>query len=202
MSAGLTLSQCFGALALSAALAAGCNRQTPPPQRRTSAGSDDERVRVAVLDTIAGRVRTAKLVLSGVTWVPGDPAAGVIAERARDQSGAPADMLADFRARAASEVALGSPNGTSAEIVVVPPAELASRDGEDADAYWQRFRQVRAPATGWVRVSQAGFKQDRSSAMVAAEYRCGTQCGWGVLYMLSRVTNGWRITEEVILWVH
>jgi len=154
-----------------------------------------------VLDMIARRVGTARLVLSGMTWVPGDPVTGVIAERARDQSGAPGDMLAAFRARAASEVALPSPNGTRAEIVLVPPAELAPRDGEDADADWQRFHEVHAPATGWVRITEAGFKQDRSSAMVAAEYRCGTHCGWGVLYMLSRVANGWLIADEVILWV-
>lgn len=201
MSFALAASRCFGALALSAVLLAGCSRQTPAQQRPTPAESGEERARVAVLDTIAGRVGTARLVLGGSTWAPGEQVTSVIVERARDQFGSRDDIFADFRARAAVEADLRAPHGTGAEIVIVPPAELAPRDGEDAEAYWQRFREVHYPATGWVRITRAGFDKSRSSAMIAAEYRCGIRCGWGVLYILSRVADGWRVAEEVILWI-
>lgn len=202
MIAALTMSRCLGALALSASVLAGCGWHTPAQQRPTPAGSDDERVRLAVLDTMAGRLETARLVLSGMTWAPSDSFTGVIVERARDQSGPLDTMVADFRARAAAEVELRALNGTRAPTMIVPPAELAPRDGEGAEAYWQRFREVHAPATGWVRITEAGFNESRSSAMVAAEYRCGTRCGWGVLYMLSGGADGWHVADEVMLWIH
>lgn len=201
MSFALTASRCIGALAFSAVLLAGCNRQTPAQRRPTPAESGEERARIAVLDTIAARVATARLVLSGLTWAPGEPVTSVIVERARDQAGSREDTVEDFRARTAVQVALRAPRGTRAEIVIVPPADLAPGDGEDAETHWQRFREAHRPATGWVRITRAGFDQSRSSAMIAAKYRCGTRCGWGALYTLSRVADDWSIAEEAILWI-
>lgn len=201
MSTSLTMSGFLGALTLSAAVIAGCGWQIPPQQRPTLAASADERIRVAVLDTIAGRIGTASLVLSGMTWALEDPVADVIVERARDQFGQQGTLLADFRARAAAEVDLRVPNGTEAEIVIAPPAELVPREGESAEGFWQRFREVQAPSTGWVRITDAGLDETRSSAMIAAEYTCGARCGWGVLYRLSSVADGWLVVDEVILWI-
>jgi hypothetical protein len=201
MRCGSTPRNCIS-LVLPIALALSCGTRTLSPARAsTEASFDEEGVRFAVLDTIARRVGTSRVVLSGSTWAPGDPMTGVIGERARLQGGAPADMVTDFRARAASERALALPSGARAGIVVVTAAEIMPREGEAADAYWSRFRGVHAPATGWLRITAAGFGQDGSSAMAAAEYRCGIRCGWGVLYTLSRRAGSWHIADELMLWV-
>lgn len=75
-------------------------------------------------------------------------------------------------------------------------------DDVDPQTGWQHFFERFPGAPGIVRLSQPGYDDSLSQALVYVEHQCGAECGAGRLVALSRDDAGvWRVDGGAIVWM-
>ena len=66
---------------------------------------------------------------------------------------------------------------------------------------WERFYEKYPHSPGYVMLSRVGYNAARDQAMVYAAHSCHGLCGEGRYILLTKGRDGWRIKNELHLWI-
>lgn len=66
---------------------------------------------------------------------------------------------------------------------------------------WEKFYKIYPDSRGYVRFSNAGFDEDKNSALIYYEASANSLGGIGVLLYLEKKRGEWIIAAESVLWV-
>jgi len=69
------------------------------------------------------------------------------------------------------------------------------------DRAWERFRAAYPGIQSFVQLSNVVYGPDGSTALVYASVSCGSLCGQGTLYFLTRDGEIWRVKHAIGVWV-
>lgn len=75
-----------------------------------------------------------------------------------------------------------------------------SRDRRALD-FWTIFYERYPHSTGILAVSRVGFNSTKEQAFVYVRDACGSLCGGGSYYLLSKTSGRWRIAAVLQLWM-
>lgn len=64
---------------------------------------------------------------------------------------------------------------------------------------WGKLDQVFP--NGYITLSNVGFNSLLTQAFIYATYRCGTNCGIGRYYLLTKRDGGWVIEKQITVWL-
>lgn len=181
-------------------IAAGCASSGPSPVQSPLAAAHARDVHAAVLAALADRAGTVYLVVAADSWTPGDDVLAGLERRFEGTLGADDALVHDFEARNRTAVRIDVPPMPEIDVRIEATAMLQPGPGEDASAFWAAFFERHAGAPGWIRLTRPGIAGRR--AIVAAELRCGSGCGHGIGFVLTRTDGQWRIEEQRVFWIH
>ncbi len=66
---------------------------------------------------------------------------------------------------------------------------------------WAEFEIEYPESGGVVHLSRVGFGADGDKALVLMGFRCGDLCGAGGLYLLVKEEDGWKVQQELMVWM-
>jgi len=66
---------------------------------------------------------------------------------------------------------------------------------------WEEFYKKNPGASGYIRLSRAGFNPEGDEALVYVEHGCGATCGTGRYVLLTKREKGWGVERVVELWI-
>lgn len=70
----------------------------------------------------------------------------------------------------------------------------------DVNKSWQSFNQKYPGANGYINVSNIGFNEDRSQALVDTFRKCGDKCGGEKMVLLTKTNGKWSVTATHKIW--
>lgn len=70
----------------------------------------------------------------------------------------------------------------------------------DTKKAWANFHQKYAGATGYINVSNIGFNEERTQALVNTYRKCGVQCGAEKIALLTKVNGQWSVAATHKIW--
>ena len=70
----------------------------------------------------------------------------------------------------------------------------------DTKKAWANFHQKYAGATGYINVSNIGFNEDRTQALVNTYRKCGVQCGAEKIVLLTKGNGQWSVAATHKVW--
>ncbi len=70
----------------------------------------------------------------------------------------------------------------------------------DTKKAWANFYQKYAGASGYINLSNIGFNEDRTQALVDTYRKCGTQCGAEKMVLLTKVNGSWNVAATHKIW--
>lgn len=70
----------------------------------------------------------------------------------------------------------------------------------DVNKSWQNFQQKYPGANGYINVSNIGFNEDRSQALVDTFRKCGDKCGGEKMVLLTKVNGKWSVAATHKIW--
>lgn len=150
---------------------------------------DDQRLLVIAAETTGDPAAIAE---------HGDTAAAVAADL-----GVPAETLDSWIRMNATVAAIDQPLRLDVSYQLLDDHErerlFAAAEPQLA---WSQFFARYEGAPGLLRLSRAGFDDDRRHALVYVEYQCGTECGAGRLIHLARDdADSWQVKGAVLVWM-
>ncbi|MEA9748798.1 hypothetical protein [Xanthomonas campestris] len=80
-------------------------------------------------------------------------------------------------------------------------ASTAHVDALLIDINWPAFYKAFPGTAGYLQLSVPVSVNGAAHSLVYAEQRCHGRCGTGMLYLLARAGNGWKITKRFEVWV-
>jgi hypothetical protein len=85
---------------------------------------------------------------------------------------------------------------------LIPRSEIEAMFSADPTSGWQRFQQATGART-WQAFSRPVLSADGLHALIYAEHRCGSVCGHGKYFWLSRrdARDKWQPTSQVVAWI-
>lgn len=181
-------------------IASGCAGSGSSPVQSPLAAAHARDVHVAVLAALADRAGTSYIVVAADSWMPGDDVLAGLARRFKGTLGADEALVHDFEARNRTAAGIDAPPIPEIDVRIEPTAMLQPGPDEEASAFWAAFFERHAGAPGWIRLTRPGIAGGR--AIVAAELRCGSGCGHGIGFVLTRTEGQWRIEEQRVFWIH
>ncbi len=70
----------------------------------------------------------------------------------------------------------------------------------DVNKSWQSFNQKYPGANGYINLSNTGFNEDRSQALVNTFRKCGDKCGGERMVLLTKVNGKWGVAATHKIW--
>jgi hypothetical protein len=85
---------------------------------------------------------------------------------------------------------------------LIPRSEIHAVFSPDPLSGWSRLEQAIGART-WQAFSRPVLSADGLQALIYAEHHCGTVCGHGKYFWLSRsdTSDKWRISRQVLKWI-
>ena len=74
-------------------------------------------------------------------------------------------------------------------------------DGNSLLKGWERFYEKYPHSPGYLMLSRIGYNAGRDEAMVYSARCCGALCGEGRYILVTKDRDGWRIKNELNLWI-
>jgi len=74
-------------------------------------------------------------------------------------------------------------------------------DGNSLLKGWERFYEKYPHSPGYLMLSRIGYNAGRDEAMVYSARCCGALCGEGRYILVAKDRDGWRIKNELHLWI-
>jgi hypothetical protein len=176
----------------------------PGARRGTGAATDVEcAIHGAAIDSIfAGRgARRIVLVDSTMDGISRSERVPAFWRELASATGGDSVMIARFEERNAHPVPVCPSIDAGIDVTRVSDAELQSLPGRDAEAYWTAFRAKYPDAIGSVTLSRPGLSADGSRAILEVTHTCGSLCGEGMLILLRRDGERWRVVSKRTTWV-
>src|SRR5215469_721922 len=66
---------------------------------------------------------------------------------------------------------------------------------------WQEFYKRYPKSAGYWQFSRPGYNSTRDEALLYVSHSCGSLCGTGHLYLLSKQSGKWTVKNRVMLWI-
>ena len=81
-------------------------------------------------------------------------------------------------------------------------SEINAMFSPDPSSGWSRLQQATG-ARSWQAFSRPVLSADGLQALIYAEAHCGSLCGYGKYFWLSRrdTRDKWRITSQILSWI-
>jgi hypothetical protein len=193
------------------ALSQSKKKAAPAPPPKPSVALDDEEYAVysALLQSLyasGAKVLVIDNFVSGCVPV-GNNAEG---ERAWQQSldklpsklpKLSAKTIADFKSKARTCRNLEAKLTLPAKYILLSQAERrAIFSKADVNKSWQSFNQKYPGANGYINVSNIGFNEDRTQALVDTFRKCGDKCGGERMVLLTKANGKWSVTATHKIW--
>lgn len=70
----------------------------------------------------------------------------------------------------------------------------------DVNKSWKGFHQKYPDAKGYINLSNVGFNEDRTQALVNTYRKCGENCGGEKMVLLTKLNGKWNITATHKIW--
>lgn len=70
----------------------------------------------------------------------------------------------------------------------------------DTKKAWASFYQKYAGATGYINLSNIGFNEDRTQALVNTYRKCGVRCGAEKMVLLTKANGQWSVVATHKIW--
>ena len=70
----------------------------------------------------------------------------------------------------------------------------------DVNKSWQSFQQKYPGANGYINISNIGFNEDRTQALVNTFRKCGEKCGGEKMVVLTKANGKWSMTGTHKIW--
>ena len=68
--------------------------------------------------------------------------------------------------------------------------------GDDLEKNWDSFYQKYPHSAGFITFSKVGFDAEKKHAIVYRELYCGSLCAEATYFLLTKESDGWKVTEE------
>ena len=72
--------------------------------------------------------------------------------------------------------------------------------GKDMRKAWAAFNKKFPGANGYVIVSNVGFNEDRTQALVDISNKCGDKCGAEQFVLLTKINGSWSVIGMNVVW--
>jgi hypothetical protein len=192
------------------ALSQSKKKPAPPPPKQSVALDDEEyAVYSALMQSLyasGAKVLVIDNFVSGCVPV-GNNAEG---ERAWQQSldKLPSKLpklspktIADFKSKARTCRNLEAKLTLPTKYILISQAERrAIFSKADVNKSWQSFQQKYPGANGYINVSNIGFNEDRTQALVDTFRKCGDKCGGERMVLLTKVNGKWSVAATHKIW--
>ena len=193
------------------ALDQGKKKPTPVTSSKPTAPLDDEEYAVysALLQSLyasGAKVLVIDNFVSGCVPV-GNNAEG---ERAWQQSlnGLPnklprlsAKTVTDFKSKSRTCHTIEAKLRLPTKYILISQTERrAIFSKPDVNKSWQSFQQKYPGAAGYINVSNIGFNEDRTQALVNTFRKCGDKCGGEKMVLLTKVNGKWSVAATHKIW--
>jgi hypothetical protein len=199
----------FGSL--SPAFCQNKKKSSPAPQSKTTTALDEEEYSVysALIQSLytgGAKVVVIDNFVSGCVPV-GNNAEG---EKSWQQSldKLPAKLptlstktIADFKSKSRVCRSIDAKLTLPTKYILLSQAERrAIFSKADVNKSWQSFQQKYPGANGYINVSNIGFNEDRTQALVDTFRKCGEKCGGEKMVVLTKVNGKWSVTATHKIW--
>lgn len=175
----------------------------------TSSENEDYKIYNAVIEKTYVRPDIKRVVLDDQTEIyPYDRAKlNVVEEGERIRKAFAtwairSDTVASYFARNKSPSRLQNRFALPVPTILLTRKEQYSLSHEDKERdYWSVFYKHYPDSTGVLALSRVGFSASMDQAFVYARNTCGSLCGVGEYYLLSKKNGAWRVEAVLRLWV-
>ena len=107
--------------------------------------------------------------------------------------------IADFKSKSQLCRALEAKFNSSVKLIS-KQERRAIFSGKDMRKSWAAFNKKFPGANGYVIVSNVGFNEDRTQALVDISNKCGDKCGAEQFILLSKTNGSWAVIGMHLLW--
>lgn len=109
--------------------------------------------------------------------------------------------IADFKSKARTCRTIEARLTLPTKYILISQAERRAIFAKaDVNKSWQSFQQKYPGANGYINVSNIGFNEDRSQALVDTFRKCGDKCGGERMVLLTKVNGKWSVTATHKIW--
>lgn len=117
-----------------------------------------------------------------------------------------AEAVADFKTKRGARCAVKSGFGDPKTYAMIPAFEIdqyfaRGKDGKRIGDSWKGFYKNHPNAGGFWQFSQPAYNSAGDEAIVYVSHSCGGLCGTGHLYLLTRRSGVWKMTNRLMLWI-
>jgi hypothetical protein len=70
----------------------------------------------------------------------------------------------------------------------------------DTKKAWANFYQKYVGASGYINLSNIGFNEDRTQALVNTYRKCGEKCGAEKMVLLTKMNGKWSVAATHKIW--
>lgn len=112
-----------------------------------------------------------------------------------------AKTIADFKSKSRTCRNLEAKLTLPAKYILISQTERrAIFSKADVNQSWQSFQQKYPGANGYINVSNIGFNEDRTQALVDTFRKCGDKCGGERMVLLTKVNGKWSVSATHKIW--
>lgn len=87
------------------------------------------------------------------------------------------------------------------DVTLVSSEELDQLDTGNCETFWENFRSKYSRDSGYFRISDIGFSEDKKKAILYIQGQGGCLAGKGTLVIMEAEGDEWLVAREVELWV-
>jgi hypothetical protein len=112
-----------------------------------------------------------------------------------------AKTIADFKSKARTCRTIEAKLTLPTKYILFSQAERrAIFSKADVNQSWQSFRQKYPDANGYINISNIGFNEDRTQALVDTFRKCGDKCGGEKMVLLTKTNGKWSVAATHKIW--
>lgn len=109
--------------------------------------------------------------------------------------------IADFKSKARQCRNLEAKLTSPAKYILLSKQERQQIfSNPDTKKAWANFHQKYAGATGYINLSNIGFNEDRTQALVNTYRKCGVRCGAEKMVLLTKANGQWSVVATHKIW--
>jgi hypothetical protein len=69
------------------------------------------------------------------------------------------------------------------------------------EGFWESFYSKYPDTAGWAEMALPVLSPDRAHALALISHSCGGLCGAGIVFYLTRTSDGWKVDRQLMLWI-
>lgn len=107
--------------------------------------------------------------------------------------------IADFKGKSSLCRTLDAKFNSSVKLISKQERRIIF-SGKDMSKAWTAFNKKFPGANGYVIVSNVGFNEDRTQALVDISNKCGDKCGAEQFVLLTKINGSWSVIGMNVVW--